>query len=1800
MSGNATVARQVLSSAVAVGFLVTGLGMAQLAAPEDAHASAFKNNSTTYVAKAPDGSTTRTPVGAVGYPGATGEAPGWCIEWTQWNYSTVKPLSKSTITSKNAAMMAYVYETRKASSSNWDEIAVASHELLDPTKSRTKKQAGDFGAPWGYYRTQGDYKKAVDKIQSWLKDAESRRGPYKMAPSVSLSSDKKSVSLSNTSVKTGSGANMNSFNGTALPVTATITGPATFSDGKKTKTFNAGANHTLKVTGPGKVSVSLAMSKKILPSDNVIKHSYARGKSQDKITVTPTKAAATGAAALTVPVIIPPPTFSVTTTAIDAADKDKRIDMYVGTNAHAAKIADTVSLKYTNVKKGEKFTVVSTLWDKTTKKATGITASSTITAGATSGTNSAVSTFSIPNARTYSGKQLVAYAEVKNSAGKVVASHKDINAASQTVTVATRVPAYTVTTSALDAADKDQRIELLKGTDKVAAKITDKVDFKYSNLVANQKYTVVSTLMDKGTKTSTGITASTPLTNTNIAGTNSITATFNIPDARKFTGKQLVAFAEIKNSAGKVVASHKDYNAASQTVAVATLPQTFKVTTNALDAEDKDQRVEIKSGLKVIPAKIEDTVNLTYTNVARDSKFTVTSTLMDKATKKSTGITATSTITNTALNGTNKSTSVFNIPDARKFAGKTLVAYAEIKDEDGKVVASHKDLNAATQTVVVGQVPTVTTKNIDKFDGDQYIQFGADAVVVTDGNKVTSTNTAIAGDTITGKDFISGETYTIKGWLMEAGGANTGIKSETTVKTTSTTLTAKVDFDVPGPKSVEVTTQEEIDNPVPQGWVDGTGAPVENPELDELGQPVDPTIVLDPAWEPKILHDVVDTTLTPSPYAGKTLVAFQEVYDSKGVLIAEHKDLKARSQSVDVLKPGIGTTATDKLDGDKIVDYTGGIVKDVIDYTGFPGGTKVVFTGQLMDKATGEPTGIVGETTITTPGDKKTVQKGSAVVEFEVPLGFQGKQLTAFEVAREVDGDIIAVHENINSASQTVRVGPGPELATQAKDALDGNQYLSANGGVIDDYVDYENLTPGKEYTVKGRALIAGTDTETEIVGETTFTPTEADGTVIVKFTIPAGHVGKSYSLRESLFNAEGGLVTSHNTDGKDLKQTFYVADVGTQAIDAADEDSYLPASGGEVIDKIKYTNLAPGVPVNVKGKMVIHVSGEETTISSEARFTPKTADGIYELKFAVPAEFAGKSLTAYEYLYDTEGNLIAKHEDPNDKEQTVHVAKLGTKASDVHDGDKFLSDAGGQIVDKIEYSNFEPGVEVEVKGKMVIHMSGEETEIVATDKFTPKEANGIFELKFDIPEEFQGKSLTAYEYAYDTEGKLIAKHEDPTDPEQTVHVADLGTEAIDLKDGDKNLVQAGGEIVDKLNYTNFPVGEEVTVKGKMVIHKSGEETTIVAEGKFTPEETTGVYELKFAIPEGFDGKSLTAYEYAYNAKGELIAKHEDPNDEKQTVHVADLGTIATDIEDGDHFLPAEGGKIVDEIQYTNLVVGEEVTVKGKLVISKSGEETEIVAESKFTPTEANGVFKLDFTIPEGFMGKSLTAYEYVYNAAGELIAKHEDPNDPEQTVHVADLGTMAIDKADGDKLISYEGGTVTDTVEYTNLPAGKYTVEGVAMEKESGAQCEVTDYTGKSTLVIDEDKTGSGTVDVDIKIPAGNDGKTYVMFETVKDEDGKIVAVHADCDDADQTVVVDVEEEVPPTPEEPKEKPEEPKKVIIDSGDGAGFVEQNKTGLIFGGLGLAGLLGGLMAFANRRKNKVVAESSSSDTAAGE
>ena len=368
--------------------------------------------------------------------------------------------------------------------------------------------------------------------------------------------------------------------------------------------------------------------------------------------------------------------------------------------------------------------------------------------------------------------------------------------------------------------------------------------------------------------------------------------------------------------------------------------------------------------------------------------------------------------------------------------------------------------------------------------------------------------------------------------------------------------------------------------------------------------------------------------------------------------------------------PVIGTTATDKADGDKTLAPDQHVtINDAVKYSGLTPGKAYTVNGVLMDKETGKALEVEGKTVTGTTTFTPTASEGTVNVEFTFNASaLKGKTIVVFEKAYQ-EGKEVATHEDINDKGQTVLV-ENPVIGTTATDKADGDKTLAPDQQVtINDAVKYSGLTPGKAYTVNGVLMDKETGKALEVEGKqvtgtTTFTPTTSEGTVNVEFTFNASALkGKTIVVFEKAYQ-EGKEVATHE-DINDKGQTVLVENpvIGTTATDKSDGDKTLaPDQHVTINDAVKYSGLTPGKAYTVNGVLMDKATGkalevEGKQVTGTTTFTPEASEGTVNVEFTFNASaLKGKTIVVFEKAYQ-DGKEVATHEDINDKGQTVTVS---------------------------------------------------------------------------------------------------------------------------------------------------------------------------------------------------------------------------------------------------------------------------------------------------------------------------------------------------------------------------------------------------------------------------------------------------------------------------------------------------------------------------------------------------------------
>jgi len=231
--------------------------------------------------------------------------------------------------------------------------------------------------------------------------------------------------------------------------------------------------------------------------------------------------------------------------------------------------------------------------------------------------------------------------------------------------------------------------------------------------------------------------------------------------------------------------------------------------------------------------------------------------------------------------------------------------------------------------------------------------------------------------------------------------------------------------------------------------------------------------------------------------------------------------------------------------------------------------------------------------------------------------------------------------------------------------------------------------------------------------------------------------------------------------------------------------------------------------------------------------------------------------------------------------------------------------------------------------------------------------------------------------------------------------VPTIGTTLVDSSDGDHDLAWNGGTLTDTVAYQNLTPGTSYTVSGELMRKSDGSATGITGSTTFTPATANGTVDVTFTVPSGHAGEDLVAFETLATG-GTTVATHHDINSVSQTVSVGatpTIGTTLVDAVDGDHVLAGKG-TLIDTVAYQNLTLGTTYTLSGELMVKSTGAATGITGSTTFTPATANGTVDVTFTVPSGYAGKSLVAFETLTEGR-TTVATHHDINAVSQTVSV-------------------------------------------------------------------------------------------------------------------------------------------------------------------------------------------------------
>ena len=451
--------------------------------------------------------------------------------------------------------------------------------------------------------------------------------------------------------------------------------------------------------------------------------------------------------------------------------------------------------------------------------------------------------------------------------------------------------------------------------------------------------------------------------------------------------------------------------------------------------------------------------------------------------------------------------------------------------------------------------------------------------------------------------------------------------------------------------------------------------------------------------------------------------------------------------------PEVHTTAKDSETKNNLSKADDKVtIIDTVKYTNLIPGKQYQVHGTLMDKETGNPLTVNDQEVTATKTFTPDKADGSVDLTFVFDgSALAGKSIVAFEDV-QYEGKSVGTHADINDKDQTIDF---PKIQTTAADEDTAINLSKAEDlVVIHDTVSYENLTPGREYELKGK-----------LMDQTTGEVLQAK--VVESFT------NSEIKSDQELYKLKAG--------------SYVYVEKGTDEVPAGiyskTEKGYLPVNADEnatpiAIDDALITwsgSFKKDVTAAIDNHKVYDInkitnykfSEEKKDVTGSTKFTPTESNGTVDVTFMFDgSELKGNSTVAFEDLTFNEVS-IAEHTDIKDEGQTIHYPEIKTTAKDSETGSHTsMADNDVTVVDTVKYTNLIPNKEYKIAGKLMVKETKEPLlvdgkEVTASTTFTPEKADGSIDLTFKFDgSALKGQTLVVFEDVL-YEDVSVGSHED-------------------------------------------------------------------------------------------------------------------------------------------------------------------------------------------------------------------------------------------------------------------------------------------------------------------------------------------------------------------------------------------------------------------------------------------------------
>lgn len=887
--------------------------------------------------------------------------------------------------------------------------------------------------------------------------------------------------------------------------------------------------------------------------------------------------------------------------------------------------------------------------------------------------------------------------------------------------------------------------------------------------------------------------------------------------------------------------------------------------------------------------QIIDTVK--YTGLSGGTEYVLEGAIYKSTDTSFSNKVATANATFSTNSGSGEQTVTFTFDSLGKVAANDkLVVTETLKDKNGNIIAEHKDLRDADQTITYTDDPVLVTKAslIDENTKikDDVTYAGLDpsteyvitttAYDATTGNMLPGTVTTNFTSTSTGVGSVSvefdqyevtelyGHTLVMYESVATEAAPNTEVVSHKdkndkaqTVKIGYNTAITTVAESGTGSKYLDAIDAETIVDTV---TVSDLKANTKYKARATLYDVTAGKVVTDPSsnmlsWESEFTTDgngkgtttVLINNFSASDKAGHTLVVYEDILSETGVVLGTHADNDDAQQTVTVKTAGIVTGLGDK-DGNKDMESSASMnFKDEISYSGLVPGNRYYMVSTLVDKATGKVlTDTSGNQAIVTStvfrANTTGTNAGSSTFTFSnMASVMSGKTVVAYNdlyrviddtesgkaVTKDVKAELVASEHDLSNAQQTVAIDATIEITDPTIDTV-------AKGTD-----DSKTIPLATNSTIKDTVTYAG------------LTP------------------GKTYTLTADVYDTNTG------------KRAAGYTSVQTMDFTAGDEGK------GEVIMTIDLNTM----------------------------------------------ELSGHNLVVYEVLSLGDAT-VAQHRDLTDADQTVTVnnkfqASIDTVATDKATGGKTLmASADAVILDKVSYDGLDTGMSYTLTSTVYDKTTGSKCDSIEAVKttFTPSETSGTIEvgIPVDGTKFTAGQSLVVYEEltttsktnstdnsssnnnSTTTKTVTVATHKDISDADQTVTFVKMSTYLTGDGTSSKTVhVGSDAYVIDTASFTGLTPNRTyvittqlldvaassgaVTLDTNNVSNSSASGQAVASRTmEFTPTTANGSIATQINVnTTGLQGHSLVAVATVTDkTTGQTVATHMDKANVDQTITV--------------------------------------------------------------------------------------------------------------------------------------------------------------------------------------------------------------------------------------------------------------------------------------------------------------------------